>query len=129
MAHWKHTATRCAMPLCEQTRRRGWTTCAYYGHVERGVSLYGLKPGEPRLTEVLDFSGARVPDIGETVMHYVDYDVGTVQDRFEREPGHWEVYVRWSEDGPRPWAKHGPDELTECTNPPAATVDTEAASL
>ena len=54
MPHWKHTATRCAMPLCDRTRRKGWTTCALYGHAERGVSLYGLKTGEPRLTELSD---------------------------------------------------------------------------
>ncbi len=49
MAHWKHTATRCAVGGCERTRMKGHTTCGLYGHAERGVSLYGLKPGEPKL--------------------------------------------------------------------------------
>jgi hypothetical protein len=48
--NWRYTATRCAMEGCERTRRKGWTTCALFGHAERGVSLYGLKSGEPRLT-------------------------------------------------------------------------------
>ncbi len=114
MTHWKHRATRCAMPLCEQTRRRGWTTCALYGHGERGVSLYGLKPGMPRLTELSDASGARVPDIGERVMHYTDYNIGTVVDRAERAAGAgwWDVWVRW--DGDPSWPMgHNPDELLD----------------
>lgn len=49
MPHWKHTATRCAVPDCERTRCKGWTTCNLIGHYERGVSLYGLRTGEPRL--------------------------------------------------------------------------------
>ncbi len=49
MPHWKHTATRCAIEGCERTRRKGWTTCPLIGHIEKGVSLYGLRPGEPRL--------------------------------------------------------------------------------
>jgi hypothetical protein len=51
MAHWKHAATRCAVEGCERTRVKGRTTCARIGHYERGVSLYGLKPGAARLTE------------------------------------------------------------------------------
>lgn len=49
MAHWKHNATRCAVEGCDRTRVKGRTTCALLGHYERGVSLYGLKPGDPRL--------------------------------------------------------------------------------
>ncbi len=49
MAHWKHTATRCAVDTCEQQRVKGWSTCSYYAHNAQGVSLYGLKRGEPRL--------------------------------------------------------------------------------
>lgn len=49
--HWKHTATRCAMPSCERARVKGWTTCALLTHYERGVSLYGLRSG-PRLREM-----------------------------------------------------------------------------
>lgn len=51
MAHWKHAATRCAVEGCESTRRKGWSTCARFDHHARGVSLYGLKPGDPRLTD------------------------------------------------------------------------------
>lgn len=47
MTHWKQRATRCAMPGCERTRVKGWTTCPV--HRDRGRSLYGLAPGEPRL--------------------------------------------------------------------------------
>lgn len=47
--HWKHRATRCAVGDCERTRLRGWSTCGRIGHREQGVSLYGLRPGEPRL--------------------------------------------------------------------------------
>jgi hypothetical protein len=47
--HWKHTATRCAVEGCERTRVKGWTTCAQVDHYAQGVSLYGLKTGEPRL--------------------------------------------------------------------------------
>ncbi len=117
MTHWKHRATRCAMPLCEQTRRRGWTTCALYGHGERGVSLFGIQRGMPTLTELSDASGARVPDIGERVMHHVDYEVGTVMDRVEAVPGFWTIYVRWEGD---PWPmQHNPDELLD---PPEGTA-------
>ncbi len=49
MAHWKHTATRCAVEGCENTRRKGWTTCAIATHNADGVSLYGLAPKAPRL--------------------------------------------------------------------------------
>lgn len=49
MTHWKHKATRCAVEGCERTRRKGWTTCGLWDHHARGLSLYGLKPGEPRL--------------------------------------------------------------------------------
>jgi hypothetical protein len=42
MPHWKYTATRCAMPDCGRTRRKGWTTCNLIAHAERGISLYGL---------------------------------------------------------------------------------------
>ena len=51
MAHWKHTATRCAVPECERTRVKGWTTCALLTHRRQGVSLYGLRSGEPKLCE------------------------------------------------------------------------------
>ena len=47
--HWKHRATRCAVDGCERTRCKGWTTCALLAHHARGVSLYGLKSGAPRL--------------------------------------------------------------------------------
>lgn len=49
MAHWKHTATRCAVEGCERTRQKGRTTCALFGHAERGVSLYGLGRDDARL--------------------------------------------------------------------------------
>jgi len=49
MAHWKHTATRCAVEGCERTRVKGWSTCALIAHHQQGVSLYGLKPSDPRL--------------------------------------------------------------------------------
>lgn len=49
MAHWKHHATRCAIDGCERTRLKGWTTCGLVDHHARGVSLYGLRPGAPRL--------------------------------------------------------------------------------
>lgn len=49
MAHWKYTATRCAVPECERERKKGWTTCALLSHYARGVSLYGLAPKAPRL--------------------------------------------------------------------------------
>jgi len=51
MAHWKHTATRCAVPECERTRVKGWTTCALVSHYNRGLSLYGLKPKDPKLKD------------------------------------------------------------------------------
>lgn len=51
MPHWKYNATRCAVADCERTRVKGRTTCSLAGHYERGVSLYGLKPGEPRLCD------------------------------------------------------------------------------
>lgn len=46
--HWKHRATRCAIDGCERTRHKGWTTCALFDHYPLGVSLYGLRPGDPR---------------------------------------------------------------------------------
>lgn len=49
MAHWKYNATRCAVEGCDRTRVKGRATCALLEHYERGVSLYGLKPGDPRL--------------------------------------------------------------------------------
>lgn len=49
--HWKHRATRCAVEGCERTRMKGWTTCGVVSHFAQRVSLYGLKPGEPRLSE------------------------------------------------------------------------------
>ena len=49
--HWKHRATRCAIDGCERTRMKGWTTCTSAGHYVRGLSLYGLKPGEPKLRD------------------------------------------------------------------------------
>jgi hypothetical protein len=51
MAHWKHNATRCAVDECERTRVKGWTTCAQVTHYKRGLSLYGLKPKDPKLKE------------------------------------------------------------------------------
>lgn len=51
MTHWKYSATRCAMPGCENTRKKGWTTCTLIGHYDRGVSLYGLAPKAPKLTD------------------------------------------------------------------------------
>lgn len=48
--HWKHRATRCAVEGCEHTRVKGWTTCSS-SHYRLGVSLYGLKPGEPKLVD------------------------------------------------------------------------------
>lgn len=51
MTHWKYSATRCAMPGCENTRKKGWTTCTLIGHYDRGVSLYGLAPKAPKLTK------------------------------------------------------------------------------
>ena len=41
MAHWKHTATRCAVEGCERTRRKGWSTCGDIDHHALGRSLYG----------------------------------------------------------------------------------------
>lgn len=49
MAHWKYTATRCAVDGCERTRVKGWSTCALISHRQQGVSLYGLAPKAPRL--------------------------------------------------------------------------------
>jgi hypothetical protein len=49
MTHWKHRATRCAVPGCERTRVKGRTTCSLIAHYAQGVSLYGLKPTDPRL--------------------------------------------------------------------------------
>lgn len=49
MSHWKYNATRCAMPSCEVTRRKGWTTCGRYDHHNHGRSLYGLEPKAPQL--------------------------------------------------------------------------------
>lgn len=46
MKHWKHRATRCAVPGCERERVKGWTTCRVYQHHEAGKSLYGLKRGD-----------------------------------------------------------------------------------
>jgi hypothetical protein len=52
--HWKQTATRCAVPACERTRVKGWSTCALIGHYARGVSLYGLAPKAPKLIDAGD---------------------------------------------------------------------------
>jgi len=52
MAHWKYHATRCAVEGCERTRVKGHSTCSHLPHYNRGVSLYGLKPGMPKLKEV-----------------------------------------------------------------------------
>lgn len=52
MTHWKQRATECAVDGCERTRRKGWTTCTLLDHHERGVSLYGLKRGKPRLRAI-----------------------------------------------------------------------------
>lgn len=41
MAHWKHTATRCAVEGCEATRVKGWSTCRDLRHHALGKSLYG----------------------------------------------------------------------------------------
>lgn len=49
MAHWKYAATRCAVPECGCTRKKGWTTCTLPSHYARGVSLYGLAPKAPKL--------------------------------------------------------------------------------
>jgi hypothetical protein len=49
--HWKYRATRCAIPDCERTRTKGRSTCSLIGHAERGVSLYGLKPGMPQFLD------------------------------------------------------------------------------
>jgi hypothetical protein len=57
--HWKERATRCAVDECERTRRKGWSTCPLIGHAEQGVSLYGLKPGEPRLKDAAGAPGAK----------------------------------------------------------------------
>ena len=57
--HWKHRATRCAVPDCERTRRKGWTTCGIPSHHAQGVSLYGLKPKAPRLRDVRAISADR----------------------------------------------------------------------
>lgn len=73
MAHWKHAATRCAMPECDRTRRKGWTTCALIGHYERGVSLYGLKPGDARLTlPAPDWYGSDDPHARAAVEQHVN---------------------------------------------------------
>lgn len=41
MAHWKQTATRCAVIGCERTRVKGWSTCLRWNHYPAGRSLYG----------------------------------------------------------------------------------------
>lgn len=41
MAHWKQTATRCAVIGCERTRVKGWSTCSLLTHHRAGQSLYG----------------------------------------------------------------------------------------
>lgn len=41
MAHWKHTATRCAVEGCDRTRKKGWSTCELSAHYDLGQSLYG----------------------------------------------------------------------------------------
>lgn len=65
--------------------------------------------------QTTDYSGAIVPSIGSRVMHYVDYDIGTVVDRVEIRPMHWDIRVRWDSmlaHGVHwPTMNHAPDEL------------------
>lgn len=51
VAHWKRTATRCAIHGCERTRVKGRTTCALLVHYDMGISLYGLTPKARRVRE------------------------------------------------------------------------------
>lgn len=67
MAHWKHNATRCAVEGCERTRVKGWTTCSIIGHHSIGRTLYGLKPGEPRLINH-DEKGSTMSDLYEKLL-------------------------------------------------------------
>lgn len=41
MAHWKETATRCAVIGCSERRVKGWSTCRRWNHYPAGKSLYG----------------------------------------------------------------------------------------
>lgn len=47
MAHWKHTATRCAVEGCDRTRKQGWSTCELSTHYPLGRSLYGAGRIDP----------------------------------------------------------------------------------
>jgi len=47
MAHWKYTATRCAVVGCDRQRRKGWSTCSLIAHYALGRSLYGAGRIEP----------------------------------------------------------------------------------
>lgn len=73
--------------------------------------------------QVFTPAGDPVPEIGQRVMHCVDYDIGTVVDRADF--GGWVVWVRWDSDPSWPM-NHNPDELIE---PPATTVDADSHAL